>query len=167
MINAQVRGWWVITWVLTGGSASYANSLPAVLIECRNIARNADRLECFDRETAQIIQNNNAPLTSGAGLLTPEEKLGLRISAVHKLESNNQGHSESAKSFHAHIVQLVINPSGRNILTLDNKQVWLQTQAPTGFDVKSGDAVTVAAGAFGSFWMSTNIHKTTRVTRVR
>jgi hypothetical protein len=45
-------------------------------------------------------------------------------------------------------------PSGRYIVTLENGQVWLQTEDELGFVPGAGSSVSIKRGLLGSYWMS-------------
>jgi len=52
------------------------------------------------------------------------------------------------------------------IFTLDNKQVWSQSNADNRFDFKVGEAVQIEHGAMGSLWLAADKGRKTRVKRL-
>jgi hypothetical protein len=52
------------------------------------------------------------------------------------------------------------------VFTLDNGQVWRQSETRASFEARTGDAVKISRGGMGSFWLSTDTHNWTRVERV-
>jgi hypothetical protein len=81
----------------------------------------------------------------------------------------NQQHKQPAspRNLVAQVAQVFERKSGGLSIELDNGQVWQQTESTTGFYVKSGDRVTIAPGALGSFWMTAGSRPAARVRRVR
>jgi hypothetical protein len=92
--------------------------------------------------------------------------MGLSGDAVHRLEAKQGIKSTEVKSLSAHITDVSRNGAGRQVFTLDNGQVWRQSETRASFEVRPGDAVTVSSGAMGSFWLVTSKHNWTRVERV-
>jgi hypothetical protein len=146
---------------------SMADVLPESLRSCVQILGDAERLACFDREIARLQISIAPPERASAILLTPEEKLGLTNSRVLQLESGSSGDPPPPKEAHAHIVSAASSANGLQSFVLDNAQVWRQTASKSDFLVHQGDAVTISAGALGTFWLSTDTHHSIRVKRVR
>ena len=69
--------------------------------------------------------------------------------------------------FTAHIASISRNAAGRAVVTLDNGQVWRQSETRASFEASAGDAVTISSGVLGSYWLVTSVHNRTRVERVR
>lgn len=106
---------------------------------------------------------------TSAKRLTPEQKLGLTEDRVRRLESTQSGVKPppEVKELKAHVAQLSSGQQGRYVFVLDNGQVWHQTENKASFSIRTGDVVTVSEGAFGSFWISTGPHNSTRVQRAK
>lgn len=111
---------------------------------------------------------------AGAATLTPEEKFGLSGEGVRKLEGGEGAKAAkdtslkdtSLKELDAHIAGVSRNAAGRTVLTLDNGQVWRQSETRSRFEAHAGDAVKITPGALGSYWLSTNTNNWTRVERL-
>jgi hypothetical protein len=56
---------------------------------------------------------------------------------------------------------------GKFVVTLDNTQVWAQSEFNSQADVQVGDAITVRRGALGSYLLVTKAGIGTRVKRVK
>ena len=109
-----------------------------------------------------------APTASAAASLTPQEEMGLSSAGIRKLEVE-KGISPAAKpprELTAHLASVSRNSAGREVFTLDNGQVWRQSETRARFEAHAGDAVKIAPGGMGSFWLSTDVHNQTRVVRV-
>jgi hypothetical protein len=66
---------------------------------------------------------------------------------------------------HAHIVR-VSRTADRQVFVLDNTQIWQQIELDPDFAARMGQEATISKGALGSFWLSTDSHRATRVKRV-
>jgi hypothetical protein len=111
-----------------------------------------------------------APLAAQAApaSLTPEQKLGLSPEGVRKLEAK-QGvkMAPEVKNLTAHIASVSRTASGRMVMTLDNGQVWRQSESRSTFEApQPGELATISHGALGSFWLATGKHNWTRVERI-
>jgi hypothetical protein len=73
--------------------------------------------------------------------------------------------SKPLKELQAHVAGVSRNSAGRAVLTLDNGQVWRQSETRSSFEAHAGDAVRITPGAVGSYWLSTSEHNWTRVER--
>lgn len=54
----------------------------------------------------------------------------------------------------AGIASAVRQSSGRYLITLENGQVWLQTEDQLGFNPHRGSSVSIKRGLTGAYWMS-------------
>jgi hypothetical protein len=111
---------------------------------------------------------------AGAATLTPEEKFGLSGEGLRKVEGRQgvKGAKDtslkdtSLKELDAHIAGVSRNSAGRAVFTLDNGQVWRQSETRSSFEAHAGDAVRITPGVLGSYWLSTDTHNGTRVERL-
>ena len=105
---------------------------------------------------------------SAASLPPPEQTFGLTGDQLLKLEARQQGMAPppKLKNLTAQVASVSQNSTGRWVMTLDNGQVWRQTQDQRDFAISPGDPVKISTGAMGSFWLQTNRHNWVRVERV-
>jgi hypothetical protein len=111
-----------------------------------------------------------APVGEAAGTaqapLSPEQRFGLSLEGLRKLESREGIKSAELKRLDAHVKSVYHNAAGRQVFTLDNGQVWRQAETKPDFEAGPGAAVTISSGALGSYWLQTSKHNWTRVERV-
>jgi hypothetical protein len=136
-----------------------------LLIACTQFTSDPARLACFDREIAEIRKGAEGPSKSAGPAPTPEQKFGLSGAQARELEAKS---AEAPPSeVRAHIAGVSQEPSGRQIFVLDNSQTWQQIEPEPEFMLRNGQSVIISRGALGSFWLSTDPHRATRVKRIR
>jgi hypothetical protein len=144
------------------------------------------RLECYDREVARLMGAApvnrtpaaipavpdtsalvaTAPPVAPPSALSPEEQFGLD-EALASMLRQDKGISPRLQRLTARVTGISKRPQGELVITLDNAQVWEQTEQRPSFSVSRGATVTIATGALGSFWLDVDSHNATRVKRVR
>lgn len=141
----------------------------AELLACTQVADATARLSCFDlRAAALTAAGPIAAIPAPAKKLTPEQKIGLTRDKVDALETAPGIPPEpQLKNIDAAIKSVSRDANNRQVFVLDNGQVWHQSQRDPAFSAKPGQTVHISAGALGSFFLATNPHTATRVTRVR
>lgn len=142
-----------------GGAPIFAQTVPVELRECAGETDNVRRLACYDREMARISEQAQSAPKPAEPSAPQADQFGLP-SQQHKQPA-------STRNLVAQVAQVFERKSGGLSIELDNGQVWQQAESTTGFYVKSGDRVTIAPGALGSFWMTTGSRPAARVRRVR
>jgi hypothetical protein len=64
------------------------------------------------------------------------------------------------------IVSLHETGNGELVFTLDNKQVWKQSQAEPSKSFAVGESVHIEHGAMGTWWLAADKGRKTRVRRI-
>jgi hypothetical protein len=134
------------------------------LIACSRLTSGTERLACFDREMAEISKSNSQPTSAGA--LTAEQRFGLSDKQASDLKTAT-AEAPAPSALHARIASVSQSPSQRQMFVLDNAQSWQQIELDPDFDVHVGQMVRISKGALGSFWLSTDSHRATRIKRIR
>ncbi len=106
---------------------------------CAAIVDDAKRLACYDK----AFGAPDAPVNEAA---RRDEKSNYNFSSV---------------------VTGLERRGDRFVVTLDNGQVWSQTETNTRIDLRVGNPVTIRRGALGSYLMSDGEGLATRVKRLR
>jgi hypothetical protein len=122
------------------------------LRRCAAEADQAKRLACFDALTAEL------PKVEADGF-------GLTTQIVRKRDPAVPPHAEESV-LPGKIVALRRDANGELIFTLDNQQVWMQTQAEPAKQFAVGEAVHIEHGAMGSLWLAADKARKTRVKRI-
>ncbi len=67
----------------------------------------------------------------------------------------------------ARVASATRQASGRYLITLENGQVWLQTEDELGFRPRNGSSVSIKRGLLGSYWMTADKYYAVAVRRLR
>ncbi|WP_143735738.1 hypothetical protein [Microbulbifer mangrovi] len=107
-----------------------ADSLQAQLQQCSQFSNDKKRLACYDKLTGSLQQH-------------AEKQFG---------QEQKQAVEEAPESITATITKVDDGAYGKLIFTLDNGQVWRQTDTKRSI-LRDGDQISIERGAFGSFLM--------------
>ena len=123
---------------------------------CAHVRDDTDRLACYDQAFGK---------PPDAAAATPQENFGYK----EKEAELKTGKTEPAApaSVTAAVTAFERRRDGKFTVTLDNAQIWAQTEINSQADVKVGDSVTVRRAALGSFLLVTKAGIGTRVKRVK
>ena len=154
---------------LTATSAAFAQTWPA-LRACAAEADNTRRLACYDKEMARQPPSEPMHATvpsaqAAAPGLAPAEAFGLSEEERARRLQTQEGVAD-VKKLTAHITKLSTLPNGRQRITLDNAQVWEQTEEDYGFAPQVGATATITRGMMSGFWMATDAYRQVRVKRI-
>ncbi len=139
---------------ITASAALYAADEPQH--PCAQVRDNTDRLACYD----QAFGKPTEPVAA------PAVKFGF---SEQELARNTAQSSTPAAptSITAAVTSIDLRHDGKFVVTLDNSQVWSQSEINSQADVRVGDTVTVRQGALGSYLLVTKAGIGTRVRRVK
>lgn len=127
---------------------------------CAHVRNDTDRLACYDQAFGKPSASAQPPPPA------PNEQFGF----TEKELARNTGQSAATAapdSFTAAIKSLDRRHDGKFVVTLDNAQVWAQSEINSQADVEIGDSVTVRRGVLGSYLLVTKAGIGTRVKRVK
>jgi hypothetical protein len=132
------------------------SQLPANVAACASIQDGAQRARCYDREVAAL---SKAPLPTSPAV-APESPPSFAVPAppppadfgVDSLNRKARTIPEPvAATLQATVSTVREAQPGLYVLTLDNGQVWSQSESRTGFELKAGDSVSIKKGTMGSY----------------
>jgi hypothetical protein len=151
----------------------------AEVLACRGIADSAARLACFDHETAALA-SAAVPPTAAAGALRPkgaperaapaldaQQSFGLNGTAIAATEEAAGARPPKVSKIEAHVSALALAGNGQTVFTLDNSQVWRQTESSGELLATLGEGVTISRGLLGSYWLQLKSGRGCKVTRLR
>ncbi|MEP7242547.1 MAG: hypothetical protein ABI885_02565 [Gammaproteobacteria bacterium] len=121
-----------------------AKPLLEQLRTCAAETEDARRLACYDREVGSALKVGEASMGAPAAPPPP---------VVAKLQ--------------AHVTKLAEQTGGKLVFTLDNGQVWRQSESTPPPNIKQGETVTITPGALGSFWLVGESRRSIRVKRTQ
>ena len=146
-----------VTLIATSGILFAADEAQHHCVQLRN---DTERLACYDQAFGK------PPASAAATSPAPSEQFGF----TEKEVARNTGQSTASiapDSVKAAIKSLDRRRDGKFVVTLDNTQVWAQSEFNSQADVQVGDAITVRRGALGSYLLVTKAGIGTRVKRVK
>jgi hypothetical protein len=117
---------------------------------CAVVDDDAERLACYDRAFGSPYAPSN-----GAGSDEGSRPRG---------RTNDQ---KKDFTFTAMVRGVEIRRDGMFQVTLDNEQIWTQTELNSRIDLRVGATVTIRRGALGSYLLSNSAGISTRVRRQR
>jgi hypothetical protein len=150
----QVAAFFALTLVLPGRMVSAAESLPPGFRECATHADRDERLACFDAEVARL----SSPAVK-------EQNFGTDAGSLARQKAAQR--TDKFEEITARVSSIVTRPRGELVVTLDNGQIWSQTQTSAPFALQEGDSVKIKTGAMSAYLLIAPSGRTTRVTRIK
>jgi hypothetical protein len=122
------------------------------LRRCARESDEAHRLACFDTLASSLPK-------------IEADQFGMTADVAQK---HNPGvfRAQQHEAVTGKIVALREGAEGRLIFTLDNGQVWAQTESRPSIRFAIGDAVRLEHGAMSSLWLAADHDRKTRVKRI-
>lgn len=144
------------------------------LYECRTIADPVERLACYD---ARVSAVQNAEAARDIRVVDREQVretrrglFGISLGGIGDIFGGDDDDSgdDAVNQIEATLSAVERNGSGRLVYTLDNGQVWVQTDSSApGRSPRAGQAVVVRRASLGSFMISVEGRPGVRVQRIR
>lgn len=127
---------------------------------CAEIGNAQERLACYDRAFPL------APEARDALARNAEAEFGKDDARRAAREEQRAARESEPDSVQAVVASVSFGPRQERVISLDNGQVWAQTELRSSGLVREGDTVTVRKAAFGTYMLSTG-SVALRVRRVR
>src|SRR6187399_2388590 len=124
---------------------------------CASVRDDSERLRCYDQAFGKPAE----PVAAA-----PKARFGFTEKEVAR-NTGQTAESAAPSSVTATITSLARLHDGKFVVTLDNAQVWSQSEFNSQADVGIGDTITVRRGALGSYLLVTKAGIGTRVRRVK
>ncbi len=155
---------WSAIGVMIGLPMAIADPVPQTLSECRSIASDADRLECYDQAIALSLpqrdgerdesarENKETTTRASDPAIDHEELFGKsEVRVVEELRERSG--REQTKEIRAVVVRVDRTPRRKLVITLENGHIWRQIDAAR-LKIKAGQAVVIRRASLGSFLLS-------------
>jgi hypothetical protein len=161
------------------GAAPATAQTAADLMSCITIARDADRLACYDAAVAQVSPQAKALSEQRAketARIAAEEAAAAEAAAKAKAEADAAARAAQAKAdfgaegvssrkvsertkpapdeivkLDATLTEILTNREGKYVFLLDNGQLWKQVSTEAGLNIKPGDAVVIEKSTMGGY----------------
>lgn len=138
-----------------------ALAAPGAPHPCASKTAPAQRLACYDR--AFPPQANAAEATVHSAERAVVDEFGLSRAQIREADPERAGPT----AITARITSISALGKGRRVLSLDNGQTWVLTEATARGRLANGDPVTIRSAALGSFMLLTEAGVALRVRRLR
>nr|WP_232114426.1 hypothetical protein [Luteimonas sp. XNQY3] len=128
---------------------------------CANVGEAAARLACYDRAfppSPEVLEAAAEKGRADFGLNTPRDPLR---------NPGQTGEHANPERIESRVIKVDYGHSGRRDFTLENGQVWMQTEARSSGHVQVGDVVQVRTGILGGYQLITSAGVALRVRRAR
>jgi hypothetical protein len=152
MIRASIGAAIVLLAAATLPAQALTNPLVDGVRRCAGETDQAKRLACFDALAAALPK-------------VEADQFGLTADIAHKRDPVGERKVAEAV-LPGKIVALREAAEGQLVFTLDNQQVWIQTEVKSRIQFAVGDAVHIEHGAMGSLWLAADKGRKTRVKRI-
>lgn len=143
--------------LLLSAAMPAAAAAPAATHACARIVAPTDRLDCYDRAFPPVHDSQ------------AEAKEEVRTFGLRPRQDPAERTTEAAraKSIASQIVSVGSDRDGERVFTLNNGQVWRQTESSVLGLARAGDAITIRAASFGSYLLITPGGVPLQVKRIR
>ncbi len=128
---------------------------------CSSVAQPAARLACYDKAfppPPEVIEAATEKAQAGFGLNQPREPLRNPGQTVEQVDPER---------IESQVMKVDHGRDGQRIFTLENGQVWTQTESRSSGHVQAGDAVQVRKALMGGYHLVMPNGVVVRVRRVR
>jgi len=178
---------------LTFNVPTMATPLPAEILDCAAVARDADRLACYDR----VVANSSAEARAAAEKRRVEsERIAAEEAAVaaaaaaaaataqaeaaaaakreafgaeaipSRSADRAAATADEVQTVSSTITEVLTNRAGLSVFVLDNGQIWRQLDSSGGLpNIRTGDAVEINRAMLGGYRMT--FVKSRRMTPVK
>jgi hypothetical protein len=133
------------------------------------------RLACFDEHMRGQTPGVASPVSAAAPAASPapaaatsEQQFGMNKAIERQQQVAPESKSPPPlKKLNAHIKAISYKRQGEAVITLDNGEVWEESEISSHLPLHPGDGVTIKRGVLGSFLLYTDKVPAQRVTRRR
>ena len=132
--------------------ASTGNPLAEGLRRCAGESAEAARLACFDALAATLPKIR-------------ADQFGMSAAIAEKRDPGIVAR-EQAETLDGKIKDLRQNAQGLWIFTLDNGQIWIQSETRANLSFAIGESIHIEHGAMGSLWLAADKARKTKVRRL-
>lgn len=137
---------------------------------CVAIANDERRLACYDDALGRVSTMPLSAAPASEASLASTDVASVQARAEFGLSPQmrqERGQKTELESITATIVKVTRNASDRMVFTLDNGQVWLQTETQPRLRAKPGDTIKIRRALMGSYLLVTARSGATRARRIQ
>ena len=135
-----------------------AAAVPPATHACALIVAPSERLDCYDRAFPPVHDEQTE---------ASEQVRTFGLGPQHSVVRDKQAlEAARTKNIASEVVLVGGNREGERVFTLNNGQVWRQTESRVLGLVRAGDAIHIRAGSFGTYLLITPGGVPLRVKRI-
>jgi hypothetical protein len=155
MSNDAIRA--VLPFLLCSlAAAAHGQQPEAAGHPCAAVANPSERLGCYDKAF---------PPTVDGAALAEQARAGFGLTRAEARERNPA--PAEPEHIEATVARIDERANGQRVITLDNGQVWVQSEVKSLGSLSGGDRVTIRQGAFSAYRLLTPGGVPLRVRRVK
>lgn len=133
---------------------------------CAGLSDSEKRLACYDAAFPPVVDAAAEAAARQAAQEKARQEFGLNLVQLREREPE-RFRDEMPDRIEAKVSRVSQRPSGERVVTLDNGQVWLLTEATSKGPLSAGNSVSIKAGAMGNFLLITPARASLRARRIQ
>jgi len=158
------------------GGATQVEGLPAgveELLRCREVSEEESRLRCFEERSdalADALERRDVVVADRQEVREAQRELfGFSLPKLRIFDNANSAGDagENVDFIEGSVASASLNADSRLVVTLQDEQVWLQSDSRPVVRPRPGQPVTIRRASLGSFMMRVNNQPGIRVQRIR
>ena len=131
-----------------------ANAAESATHPCAKVIDPAERLICYDAAFPPVSGARTGAIDIEAERAKARENFGLN--GIQRDERKPEVLRNLApERIEAKVVRVTVNAAGQRVVTLDNQQTWMLTEATSKGRLKPGEPIVVHTAALGTFMLVT------------
>lgn len=156
------RAWIAAGLLAMSAVAAAVETLPAHFEACVALKRDSERLACYDKAVSLLqAGGESTPAPTAENMFGANQDIAAPKSVTSEVKR------EELRQIRGSVTSLRRLEDGMIQLELDNGQVWRQQDADVRLTIETGDEVTIARAALGTFRLADKSGRFARVKRVR
>jgi len=142
----------LVRWMAVLALVPACSAVAAQSHDCAKVLDSKERLACYDAAFPPVRDEAAIAAAAAARREQAVQDFGLDATQLRDRAPESE-RVERPSRVEGTITKLTYRGTGQRVVTLDNGQVWLLTEATSKGPLKEGDRVAVRSAALGSFML--------------